>query len=52
MLECELPGFSTKSCHHAVLVVTNCAIADSPVPHPPPGGYRTTVDFTVQAELV
>jgi hypothetical protein len=50
-LACELPGFSAESCRHAVLVVTNCAIGDSPIPRKPPGGYRTSIDFMVNAEL-
>lgn len=51
-LLCELPGFSASSCRHAVLVMTNCAVGNSPGPHQLPGGYRTNVDFTVRAELV
>jgi hypothetical protein len=51
-LVCELPKFSARSCHHAVLVVTNCKVAKSQGPQQPPGGYRTTVKFTVQAELM
>jgi len=51
-LECEVPGFSAQACHHAVLVVTNCAIGESPTPHQPPGGYRSSVDFMVKADLV
>jgi hypothetical protein len=52
LLECDLEEFSEAACHHAVLVVSNCAVANGSLPYEPPVGYKANVNFTVEAELI
>lgn len=50
LLICELPSFSSRTCNHAVLVVTNCAFAAEQPGQLPPFGYTQRIEFTVEAE--
>ena len=47
----ELDGFSSQTCDHAVLVVTNCGMTVDSTGVLPPTGYTGSSAFTINAEL-